>query len=120
MKEISKMGKKKGKGIFTWPQGDKYEGEFENGKRHGEGSMYFEDGTWYVGHWERGKMNGYGTLYAQGGQKLEGEWVDNVLTDVKQATKISPFLPFCTLFSEKSTLVLDRWMTKAFNTKVWW
>jgi len=44
-----------GKGLFTWPNGKKYEGEFLNDKRHGFGKFYWPDGRTYEGEFFKGK-----------------------------------------------------------------
>lgn len=33
-----------GKGVFTWPEGRKYEGEYEFDKKHGYGVLTLPDG----------------------------------------------------------------------------
>lgn len=47
--------KKEGKGVFTWPDGREYDGEWKNGKQHGVGKYKGSDGTTRVGNWENGK-----------------------------------------------------------------
>ena len=42
-KGLAANNKKVGKGTFTWPNGDKYEGEFVNNVRAGEGNYIFTD-----------------------------------------------------------------------------
>ena len=37
-----KDNKKTGRGVFTWPNGAKYEGEFINNIRHGDGKCLFK------------------------------------------------------------------------------
>ena len=44
-----------GRGVFTWPDGRKYEGEYVNDKKHGEGVFTWPDGRKYVGGWYDGK-----------------------------------------------------------------
>ena len=34
------IGKREGKGIYYWNDGEKYEGEWKNGNREGRGIMY--------------------------------------------------------------------------------
>jgi hypothetical protein len=38
------MDKKHGFGIYTWANGQKYEGKWENGKQHGEGKIIMATG----------------------------------------------------------------------------
>ena len=49
IKVSGKMGKKSGKGIFTWKSGNIYEGNWIDGKRTGNGVMAMSDGEkWAV------------------------------------------------------------------------
>ena len=48
--------KKDGKGLFEWPDGKKYNGEWKNGKQHGFGEYFnVADKTWKKGIWEFGR-----------------------------------------------------------------
>ena len=40
-----------GKGVFTWPDGRKYDGEYLLDKKHGFGIFTFKDGRIYEGEW---------------------------------------------------------------------
>ena len=56
-------GKKKGKGILYFYNGDRYEGEFDNDKRNGKGIYFFntEKGEQkWEGNFIDGNMNGEG------------------------------------------------------------
>ena len=44
-----------GHGVYTWPDGRKYEGEYSNDKKHGFGIYIWADGRRYEGNWEHGK-----------------------------------------------------------------
>jgi hypothetical protein len=44
-----------GTGTFTWPNGQKYVGEFRDGKFNGKGTHTLPDGTKYVGEWRDDK-----------------------------------------------------------------
>lgn len=78
-------------GIYTWPSGSTYSGQWQNGKRHGLGvehrGRWIYKGEWshgykgrygqkeainsnahYLGTWSVGLHDGYGTeVYADGG-----------------------------------------------------
>ena len=40
-----------GRGVFEWPDGRKYEGEYIDDKKEGEGIFYWPDGRKYEGEW---------------------------------------------------------------------
>jgi hypothetical protein len=44
-----------GKGIYTWKDGRKYEGEYKNDKKDGYGEYTWIDGRKYAGQWKNGK-----------------------------------------------------------------
>lgn len=44
-----------GKGVFTWPDGRKYEGDFYKDKKHGIGVLTYKDGSKYHGEWKDGR-----------------------------------------------------------------
>ena len=56
------MDKKHGHGVYTWADGRKYDGMWENGKQHGEGVYYDINGIAKRGIWENGKRT---------------KWIDN-------------------------------------------
>ena len=51
---------KNGRGIFKWPNGACYDGEFVENKRHGEGKQEWPDGSSYVGEFQNDVREGYG------------------------------------------------------------
>jgi hypothetical protein len=50
-----------GKGVFTWPDGRKYEGDYKCDKKEGVGIFFWPDGRKYSGQWKNGKQHGLGT-----------------------------------------------------------
>ena len=44
-----------GYGVFEWPDGRKYEGEYKDDKKEGYGTFYWPDGRKYTGAWLNGK-----------------------------------------------------------------
>ena len=44
-----------GKGVFSWLDGRKYEGEYQEDNKHGYGEFTWPDGRLYRGFWENGK-----------------------------------------------------------------
>ncbi len=67
---------KTGNGIFAYPDGSKYEGQFENGQPNGWGTFYFVDGEKYIGNFKNGYSHGKGTFYHTDGAETQGEWKD--------------------------------------------
>jgi hypothetical protein len=90
-----------GKGIYVYPSGAKYVGNFRDGKIHGKGTLYFSNGNRYIGEWRNhyregkgelhfdngdvykgafhaSKMNGYGIMVFAKGDRYEGKWADNI------------------------------------------
>ena len=53
-KEVISLGEElsDGFGELTFPNGDKYEGEWKDGEINGQGTMSFENGGTYMGEWE--------------------------------------------------------------------
>ena len=53
------LDKKHGKGVYTWADGRKYDGMWQNGKQHGEGQYVLTDGKVKIGMWKNGKRVGW-------------------------------------------------------------
>ncbi len=51
---------KEGVGVFCWPEGRRYEGNFSQDRRHGFGIMLWPNGRWYAGYWRDGAKDGEG------------------------------------------------------------
>ena len=50
-----------GRGKYTYPNGDTYDGDWVNNKKHGVGTyLYSTSQVKYQGTWEEGKMDGTG------------------------------------------------------------
>ena len=65
-----------GQGTQTWVSGEKYVGEWQNGKRHGHGTYTFSNGDKYVGKYKNDNRNGQGTFTYSNGDKYVGEYKD--------------------------------------------
>ena len=63
-----------GYGTYTWSDGAKYLGGFQNGELHGKGTYTYENGNEYVGEWKEGKFDGQGTFTFPNGDKYVGEY----------------------------------------------
>ncbi|AGO84852.1 Morn repeat domain containing protein [Pandoravirus salinus] len=61
-------------GIYMWPDGSRYDGEFERGKSHGYGTVVHASGTIYEGEWRDDKEHGHGTVIYRDGNRYEGNW----------------------------------------------
>ena len=47
-----------GKGVFIWPNGRRYTGEYKNDLKDGYGEFEWEDKRMYKGMWKEGKQSG--------------------------------------------------------------
>jgi hypothetical protein len=78
-------------GEFTYPNGNKYIGDYKNGRRDGFGTMRIvakgelgvkgiktPSPSTYVGEFKRDKLNGHGIITYDDGNKIEGDFIDNV------------------------------------------
>src|SRR4051794_18154253 len=63
-------------GTHTFPNGEKYVGEFRDGKFNGQGTYTFPNGDKYAGEYKDGKSNGQGTYTFRDGKKYVGEYKD--------------------------------------------
>jgi len=63
-----------GRGIYVYPSGAKYIGDFKNGEIHGVGTCYNTNGSKYQGQWEHRYPHGKGTKTYEDGYKYTGLW----------------------------------------------
>ena len=47
-----------GKGVFSWYNGERYEGEIRNHYYHGHGTKTYADGRVESGQWENSRFQG--------------------------------------------------------------
>ncbi len=71
-----KDGKKQGKGIYEWANGDKFDGGFVDDKPSGQGQWDFASGDKYIGEIVAGVIVGKGVFIAKNGDRFEGPFVD--------------------------------------------
>jgi hypothetical protein len=77
-------GRKHGRGVKTWPWGDRYEGEFANDAKHGTGNYTWGErsafaGDRYEGGFANDKRNGYGVYVWASGDAYAGPWKDDAV-----------------------------------------
>jgi len=73
-----------GCGTYTFKNGNKYEGDWENNQRNGYGRMVYYTNTHplaqyvesYEGEWKKGKKCGFGLMIWTNGDRYEGEFAD--------------------------------------------
>jgi hypothetical protein len=75
-------GREQGKGVKTWPSGDRYDGDFVAGRKQGLGTYTWSPsgsfaGQSYTGAWRDDRRNGYGVYQWPSGDRYAGQWVDD-------------------------------------------
>lgn len=63
-----------GKGVYKYPNGDIYEGDFVEAKRQGYGIYYYVNGDRYEGEFANHQFQGKGSVYYKSGSILNGIW----------------------------------------------
>ena len=73
-----KNNKKHGQGTYTVANGDQYSGEFKDGTFNGQGTYSFANGSRYTGDIKDGKRSGQGAFTRTDGSVVVGEWRDDL------------------------------------------
>ena len=77
-----RAGKKHGRGVKTWPNGDRYEGEFVEDRKEGAGTYIWGRGPWagerYDGAFLGDRRHGEGTYRWPTGDVYTGPWEKDV------------------------------------------
>ena len=69
-----------GLGVFTWPDGNQYIGQYLNDKRHGKGILKKANGDRFEGMWKDDVEDGLGEIiYANGDKKKIGKWENGTI-----------------------------------------
>ncbi|HEX5633024.1 MAG TPA: hypothetical protein VFX50_07340 [Gemmatimonadales bacterium] len=73
-----RAGSKHGRGVKTWPNGDRYEGAFAEDRKEGRGVYVFGRGPWagerYEGAFLADRRHGHGVYRWATGDVYEGPW----------------------------------------------
>ena len=64
------------RGIYSWKDGRKYEGEYQYDKKQGFGIYLWIDGRRYEGYWANGKQHGKGKYIQVDNSFKLGVWDD--------------------------------------------
>ncbi len=77
-------GRKHGRGVKTWPWGDRYDGDFLSDAKHGIGRYTWGArsafaGDRYEGGFANDKRNGYGVYVWASGDAYAGPWKDDAV-----------------------------------------
>ena len=75
--EWNSQNKRHGFGVYTWTDGSKYSGYWENNTAHGFGRLEHANGEVYEGNWENDKVSGYGEYLSIEGKIYKGEWIND-------------------------------------------
>ena len=91
---MDRIGNPSGRGILTYPDGCRYEGNFKKNKptdpateaveitlfgakRHGTGTLTWADGSRYEGDWAENSIHGIGVMSWQDGRRFSGSFSCN-------------------------------------------
>ena len=76
--DFNEAGEKHGKGVWSFPDGAIFEGEFRNDMKNGKGKYVYVDGDVYEGDWKDNMKNGVGRYTFFDGDAYEGGWKDGL------------------------------------------
>jgi hypothetical protein len=89
-----KAGRKHGRGIKTWPTGDRYDGHFSEDRKDGQGTyMWGAETPWagekYSGTFRADMRDGTGTYEWPDGERSSGEWKNDALVGAPTARMLA-------------------------------
>ena len=73
-----KDGMPHGEGVYTFANGDRYEGYTVNFKKERYGTYHYHTGDRYVGEWKGDRREGQGVYYYARGDRYAGQWSGDV------------------------------------------
>ena len=71
-----KRGRKQGRGVYEWANGDKFDGDFAEDRPSGRGVWQFASGDRYEGEIVNGAIVGKGIFVSRNGDKILGSFID--------------------------------------------
>ena len=82
-----RAGRKHGKGVKIWPNGDRYEGDFVEDRKQGIGTYTWSPrgpsaGEKYSGAWLNDRRHGDGVYEWPSGDRYTGSWANDAITGV--------------------------------------
>jgi len=81
-------GKIHGNGIYTWPDGKYYNGEYHQDQKQGYGIYRWPDGKQYEGGWLAGKQHGEGKVTNSKGIIKIGIWENGARTKWQEKVEL--------------------------------
>ena len=88
------LGRKQGKGVKTWPAGDRYEGEFVADRKEGVGNYIWSPrgpsaGESYSGAYVNDRRQGYGVYAWPSGDRYAGQWANDAIAGMPTRSMIA-------------------------------
>jgi hypothetical protein len=88
------VGRKQGRGVKTWPSGDRYEGDFVSDRKEGVGKYTWSSsgpaaGESYSGGYLNDRRNGYGVYQWPSGDRYAGQWADDAIVGMPTPSMIA-------------------------------
>lgn len=77
-----------GYGVFLWPDGKRYEGNYNNDKKHGYGKYYWTPKIYYEGNWVNAKQHGVGICHTND-KVIKGEFRSGRMIRIISEEKIN-------------------------------
>lgn len=75
--QMSENKLRNGFGVYYFPNGDVYIGEWVRNQMEGKGTYFYIEGDVYDGTFVEGTKDGFGTFYYTNGHLFHGEWVND-------------------------------------------